>query len=110
PGPGGVGKTRLALEVAHAIAADGASRVGFVPLAAIRTPAFVAPAIGEALGLSNVTALDLPKRARVECADHRKLLVLDNFEHVIDAAPLVADLLTSVASLRFLITSPALLH
>jgi predicted ATPase/DNA-binding XRE family transcriptional regulator len=109
-GLGGVGKTRLALEVAHAIAADGASRVVFVPLATIRTPAFVAPAIAEALGLSNVTAFDLPKRARIACADHRRLLVLDNFEHVIEAAPLVAELLTSVASLRLLITSRALLH
>ena len=109
-GPGGVGKTRLALEVAHAIAADGASRVVFVPLATIRTPAFVAPAIAEALGLSNVTAQDLPKRARMVCANQRTLLVLDNFEHVLDAAPLVAELLTSVASLRLLITSRALLH
>jgi len=109
-GPGGVGKTRLALEVAHAIAADGPSRVVFVPLATIRTPAFVAPAIAEALGLSNVTALDLPKRARVACANQRTLVVLDNFEHVIDAAPLVVELLTSVAPLRVLITSRALLH
>jgi len=109
-GPGGVGKTRLALEVAHTIAAGGASRVVFVALATIRAPEFVAPAIAEALGLSNVRALDLPKRARIACADQRTLLVLDNFEHVIDAAPLVAELLTSVASLRLLITSRALLH
>ena len=104
-GPGGVGKTRLALEVAHAIAAEGASRVVFVPLAAIRDSALVAPAIAEALGLSNVTTLDLPRRARVVCADQATLLVVDNFEQVIDAAPLVADLMTSVASLRLLITS-----
>ena len=68
-GPGGVGKTRLALELARAIAAEGAGRVVFVPLAAIRNPAFVAPAIAEALGLSDVTALDLPRRARVACED-----------------------------------------
>jgi len=109
-GPGGVGKTRLALEVAHAIAADDANRVVFVPLAAIRAPTFVAPAIAEALGLSNVTALDLAKRARVACAEQRTVLVLDNFEHVMDAAPLVAELLTLVASLRLLITSRALLR
>ena len=106
-GPGGVGKTRLALEVAHAIAAGGANRVVFVPLATIRTPTFVAPAIAEALGLSNVTALDLPKRARVACADQRTLLVLDNFEQVLDTAPLVAHLLTAVATLRVLATSRA---
>ena len=96
-GPGGVGKTRLALELARAIAAEGATRVVFVPLAAIRNPAFVASAIAEALGLSDVTALDLPRRARVACEDRPTLLVLDNFEQVLDAAPLVADLLTSVA-------------
>ena len=106
-GPGGVGKTRLALELARAIAAEGATRVVFVPLAAIRNPAFVASAIAEALGLSDVTALDLPRRARVACDDRPTLLVLDNFEQVLDAAPLVADLLTSVASLRVLVTSRA---
>src|SRR5262249_9439315 len=68
-GPGGAGKTRLALELARAIAAEGTTRVVFVPLAAIRNPAFVPSAIAEALGLSDVTAPDLPKRARAACAD-----------------------------------------
>jgi len=106
-GPGGVGKTRLALELARAIAGEGSTRVVLASLTAIRHPGFVASAIAEALGLANVTALDLPKRARVACQDHPTLLVLDNFEHVLDAAPLVADLLTSVASLRVLVTSRA---
>ncbi|HVH28393.1 MAG TPA: helix-turn-helix domain-containing protein [Vicinamibacterales bacterium] len=109
-GPGGVGKTRLALEIAHAIAGEGPSRVVFVPLAAVRNSAFVAAAIAEALELSDITPLDLPRRARVACADSPTLLVLDNFEQVLDAAPLVADLLTAVASLRLLITSRAPLH
>ena len=109
-GPGGVGKTRLALELAHAIRAEGTIRVRFVALAAIRAPAFVASAIGEALGLSNVTALDLPQRARLACSDHRILLVLDNFEQVVDAAPLLAELLASVAILQLLVTSRALLR
>src|SRR5262245_60190054 len=109
-GPGGVGKTRLALELARAVTEEGSVRVRFVSLAALRDPAFVAPAIAEALGLSDVTALDLPTRARAACADHRTLLVLDNFEHLLDAAPLVADLLTSVRSLRVLVTSRAPLH
>ncbi len=106
-GPGGVGKTRLALELARAIADEGATRVRFVPLAALRVPAFVASAIAEALGLSDVTPLDLPKRARVACGDQHTLLVLDNFEQVLDAAPLVADLVKSVASLRLMVTSRA---
>jgi len=98
-GPGGVGKTRLALEIAHANAAERAARVVFVPLAATRTPVFVASAIAEALGLSSVTAMELPKRARAACEGRPTLLVLDNFEQVLEAAPLVADLLSSSASL-----------
>lgn len=106
-GPGGVGKTRLAMEIARAIAAEGAIRVLFVPLAAIRNPAFVASAIAEGLGLADVSALDLAGRARVACGDQPTLLVLDNFEQVLDASPLVADLLASVAALRVLATSRA---
>jgi predicted ATPase/DNA-binding XRE family transcriptional regulator len=106
-GPGGVGKTRLALELARAIAEEGSTRVAFVPLAAIGDPAFVASAIAEALGLADVTALDLPGHARAACGDRATLLALDNFEQVLDAAALVADLLTSVPSLRLLVTSRA---
>jgi predicted ATPase/DNA-binding XRE family transcriptional regulator len=106
-GPGGVGKTRLALELARAIADVGETRVVFVPLAAVRDSAFVAPAIAEALGLSDVAAADLPKHARAACADRPTLLVLDNCEQVLDAAPLVADLLATTTSLRLLATSRA---
>jgi predicted ATPase/transcriptional regulator with XRE-family HTH domain len=109
-GPGGAGKTRLALEVAHAVAADSTTRVAFVPLAATRDPAFVASVIAEALGLSDVIAGDLPLRARTACGDRPALLVLDNFEQVLGAAPLVAELLASVASLRVLVTSRAALR
>ena len=89
------------------VAADGTSRVLFVGLAAVRNPAFVAPAIAEALGVLDATALDLPRRARLACDGTPTLLVLDNFEQVLDAAPLVADLLTAVAALRVLATSRA---
>jgi predicted ATPase/DNA-binding XRE family transcriptional regulator len=106
-GPGGAGKTRLALELARALAAERSARVVFVPLGAVRNPAFVASAIAEAFGLSDVTAPDLPRRARGACAHHPVLLVLDNFEQVLDAAPLVADLLSAVTSLRVLTTSRA---
>src|SRR5690606_18180841 len=70
---------------------------------------FVASAIAEALGLSDVTAVELPARARGAC-DGPALLVLDNFEQVLDAAPLVSDLLASVAPLNLLVTSRASLH
>jgi len=107
-GPGGVGKTRIALEIAHAVADERTTRVGFVQLAAIRDSAFVASAIAEALGLSDATAADLPQRVCAACDDqHPMLLVLDNCEHVLDAAPMVVDLLISAPSLRLLATSRA---
>jgi predicted ATPase len=106
-GSGGVGKTRLALQVARAVAEEGSTRVLFVSLAALRDSAFVAHAVGEALGLTDFIARDLPARARVACEDVPTLLVLDNFEHVLDAAVLVAELLAAVPSLRVLATSRA---
>ena len=83
------------------------TRVVFVPLAAIGNAGPVAAAIAEALGLSDVASIDLPRRARTACADHPTVLLLDNFEQVLDAAPLVAGLLESVASIRVVVTSRA---
>ncbi len=109
-GPGGVGKTRLAVELARGLANERAARVAFASLSALRDASFVASAIAEALGLADVSARDLPKRVRAACQPAPTWLVLDNFEHVLAAAPLVADLLTSVESLRVLVTSRAPLH
>ena len=106
-GAGGVGKTRLALELARVVADEGACHVAFVGLAAIRDSAFVPSAIAEALGVFDDTTLDLPRRARLACEGQPTLLVLDNFEHLLEMAPLVADLLISVATLRVLATSRA---
>ena len=106
-GPGGAGKSRLALELAHTLAAEGATRVVYVPLAAIQEPSFVALGIAEAIGLSDLTAQELPARARIACGDRATLLLLDNFEHVLKAASLVAELLTSIPSLKLLVTSRA---
>jgi predicted ATPase/DNA-binding XRE family transcriptional regulator len=106
-GPGGAGKTRLALELAREMAEEGSARTVFVSLAPIRDAEFVASAIAEAFGMADVTAVDLPRRARVACDGRPTLLVLDNFEQVLESAPLVADLLSSVASLRLLVTSRA---
>jgi predicted ATPase/DNA-binding XRE family transcriptional regulator len=108
-GPGGAGKTRLAIELARTVAETG-NRVAFVPLAAVRHPPFVAPAIAEALGLPDVTSVDLAKRVRAACDGHATLLVLDNFEQVLDSTPIVVDLLKSVAALRVLATTRAPLH
>ena len=104
-GPGGVGKSRLALELAHTLAEDPSRRVMFVSLAAIRDPGQVAYAIAEALGLADISAADLPRRARAACGGWTTWLIVDNFEQILDAAPLLADLLTSAPSLRLLVTS-----
>jgi predicted ATPase/DNA-binding XRE family transcriptional regulator len=110
-GPGGVGKTRLALEVGHKVAANSSIRVVFVELASVRQVPFVASAIAEALGLSDVTAVDLPGHVQAVCSQARPiLLVLDNCEQVLDAAPLVAALATASQSLRVLATSRAALR
>lgn len=106
-GPGGAGKTRLALELARETADEDSARVVFVSLAAVRDATFVAAAIAEALGLSDVAAADLPRCARAVCHGQSTLLVVDNFEHVLDAASLIADLLTSVIPLSVLVTSRA---
>lgn len=109
-GPGGVGKTRLALEVAHTLDERGATRVAFVPLAAVQDPAFVAAAVAEAMGLADVEAPDLPARVHAASADQATLLVLDNCEHLPDLSPLVADVLAAAVRIRILATSRAPLH
>jgi predicted ATPase/DNA-binding XRE family transcriptional regulator len=106
-GVGGVGKTRLALEVAHRVANGGAARVVFVELAALRDATFVSSAIAEAFGVADETDADLGRRVRAACGDRPTLLVLDNCEHVLDAVPLLASLVGAVACLRLLATSRA---
>ena len=104
-GPGGVGKSRLALELARAISDDGSSRAFFVPLAAIRDAGLAACAIAEALGFADINASDLPARARAACAGRSTLLVLDNFEQVLAASSVVSSLVSAVPSLQLLVTS-----
>ena len=104
-GPGGVGKSRLALELARAVSDEGTSRAFFVPLAAIRDAGLAACAIAEALGFADINASDLPARARAACSGRSTLLVLDNFEQVLVASSVVSSLVSSVPSLQLLVTS-----
>jgi len=104
-GPGGSGKTRLALEVAARLA-DGLSRpVFFVELAALEEAGAVLPAVAAAVGHKEDARVSLQKSLRAFLRNRRLLLVLDNFEHVIDAAADVAALLAGVPGLTALATS-----
>ncbi len=102
-GPGGTGKTRLALQAAAELRARYPHDVWWVPLALVRDPRLVLPATGQALGVSGS---DLA----AYIADRSMLILFDNFEQVIDAAAEVADLLTSCPNLHLLVTSREPLH
>jgi predicted ATPase/DNA-binding XRE family transcriptional regulator len=103
-GPPGIGKTSLALAVTHALAPFLAHGVCVVWLGAVERAELVAPAIASALGL---VESNQPPAARLVAHLRRRemLLVIDNFEQVMPAAPLVSDLLAACPALRILITS-----
>jgi predicted ATPase/class 3 adenylate cyclase len=104
-GPGGIGKTRLALEVAAALLDDFPDGVWFVSLAPIADSSLVVATIAQALGLQEVSGHSLIDRLKRYLREKALLLVLDNFEQVVGAAPLIADLLTVAPTLKVLITS-----
>lgn len=109
-GPPGVGKTRLALEVAATLQTFHPDGTYFVALAPVNTPELVASAIVAALGLLESNA-NLPQSRLLAFLRHKELLLLlDNFEQVIAAAPLIAELLTGCPRLRVLATSRERLH
>jgi predicted ATPase/DNA-binding CsgD family transcriptional regulator len=104
-GPGGVGKTRLALTTSAAVADDFPDGVTFVALAAISDPSLVASTIGQVLGVRELGESSLLDSLKAYLRDKRHLLVLDNFEQVVEAAPLVIDLLLECPNLTVLVTS-----
>jgi predicted ATPase/DNA-binding CsgD family transcriptional regulator len=104
-GPGGVGKTRLALQVAHDLSDTFDGYVQFVPLAAIREPGLVLPALAQAVGLVGLGEQSPNEGLRTYLAGRNFLLVIDNLEQVMGAAPDLAELLAHSSSLTVLITS-----
>ncbi|MDQ2651968.1 MAG: NB-ARC domain-containing protein, partial [Chloroflexota bacterium] len=106
-GPGGVGKTRLAVRVASSLGQAFPDGVAFVPLVAVRDPEMVLPEIASVLGIRE--AGDLPMAARLAqvLGDRQALLVLDNLEQVLPAAPAIAGLLGACPNLTIVATSRA---
>ena len=109
-GPGGVGKTRLALAVAHDVADAFADGAVFVDLAPLRHSGLILSTISAALDIRSAGGRPLVEVLVDYLRSRQILIVLDNFEHVIDAAPRVAGLLTACPALQFLVTSRAPLH
>jgi predicted ATPase/class 3 adenylate cyclase len=109
-GPGGTGKTRLSLEIAANVLDQFPDGVYFVPLSAIHDPELVPSAIAQALAIST-TGQRRPLDALLDhLREKRTLLVLDNFEQVLDAAPIATQLLEGSAGLRVLVSSRAVLR
>jgi len=104
-GTGGTGKTRVGLQVAAELVDDFEDGVFFVPIAAITDPTLVAPTIARALGLSEGGARPAEELLEGYLRDRRTLLLLDNLEQVLEAAPVVDRLLSTAAGLKILATS-----
>ncbi|MCC7022018.1 MAG: helix-turn-helix domain-containing protein, partial [Thermomicrobiales bacterium] len=106
-GPGGIGKTRLAMATATAVRAAGGGEVAFIALDAIHHAEGVLPAIASGLGLHEPLGQSRLAQLQAALRHRRLLLVLDNFEQVLDAAPRVAELLAATARVTALVTSRA---
>ena len=106
-GAGGVGKTRLALEIARQVASDYADGVYFVPIATITDPALVLPELAAAVGLRNAST---PETFAAELNERDILVVVDNFEQVNAAAPVLSAVLEAAPGLQLMVTSRALLR
>jgi predicted ATPase/class 3 adenylate cyclase len=109
-GPGGTGKTRLGLQVAAELLEEFRDGVFLVELAPIDDAGLVASAIAQSLGVREAGSTPLVERLKGHLRGKRLLLVLDNFEQILEAAPLVAELLAAASGLKILVTSRAALH
>jgi predicted ATPase/transcriptional regulator with XRE-family HTH domain len=104
-GTGGVGKTRLALQVAAEALEDFADGVCFVTLAPISDPDLVVATIAQTLGVREISGQSLLATLSADLADRQMLVLLDNFEQVVEAAPQIAELVAGCRSLKALVTS-----
>lgn len=109
-GTGGTGKSHLALRVAHDVSARFADGVCFVPLAGVTRVEQVGPAIAAALCVVDSGERSMLDALAEQLSGREALVVIDNFEHVLEAAPFVADLLERLPKITLLVTSRAPLH
>lgn len=109
-GAPGIGKTRLSLAVASSMSADFADGAHWVPLAPVMEPGLLASTIAHALSLREVASQDVGQTLRDYLSDKQMLLLLDNFEHLISAAPLLSPIMSSAPRLKILVTSREILH
>jgi predicted ATPase len=109
-GAGGSGKTRLAVQVAAKASSDYANGVHFVSLAPITEPGLVVSTIAQALGVREQGSRPLLGSLKDQLQDKQVLLLLDNFEQIVSAAPIVTELLVTAPRLKVLVTSRASLH
>jgi len=104
-GPGGVGKTRLAIGVAEALVGLIPDDIIFIELAPLRDPSLVSSAIARAFAVPDVGGKSIEEAIKRFLSERQLLLVLDNFEHLVESAPLVTDLLAASPTLKILTTS-----
>ena len=104
-GPGGIGKTRLAIASASACLYAFPQGACFVPLASVGQPGFIVPAIAEALGFNFSGTAEPQEQLLTYLSDKALLLLLDNFEHLLAGAELLSDILHAAPGLTLLVTS-----
>ncbi len=109
-GPPGVGKTRLSIQVASELCSRYPDGVWFVALAAISEQQLVAPTIAHVLGLTEAATQPMIDRLKTALHAKRMLVVLDNFEQIVVAAPLITELLAACRQVKVLVTSRMPLH
>jgi predicted ATPase len=109
-GSGGIGKTRLAVEVAGRARTDPELEITFVDLSTVKDPTLVPNAIAEALGVLDTGDEPVLEKLKTALRQRRMLIVLDNFEQVLGAAPTLIALLSVAPALKFLVTSRSLLR